>query len=69
MQLASGGEASKALEEDYVRMVEDGLHLEDAEPFEGLMARCADIAERANLMRSGIEKRGGEACAYIAGED
>jgi hypothetical protein len=29
-------------------MVEDGLLLEDAEPFDALMARCADIAVRAN---------------------
>jgi hypothetical protein len=42
------GDALKALEEDYARMVEDGLLLEDAEPFEALMARCADIAARAN---------------------
>jgi len=27
---------------------EDGLLLEDAEPFEALMARCADIAARVN---------------------
>jgi hypothetical protein len=43
-----GGDASKALQEDYGRMVEDGLLLDDAEPFEALMARCADIAARAN---------------------
>jgi hypothetical protein len=48
LQLVPGGEASKALEEDYGRMVEAGLLLEDAEPFETLMARCADIAVRAN---------------------
>ena len=29
-------------------MVEDGLLLEEAEPFEALMARCADIAVRAS---------------------
>jgi hypothetical protein len=29
-------------------MVEDGLLFDDAEPFEVLMARCADIAEHAN---------------------
>jgi hypothetical protein len=29
-------------------MVEDGLLLEDAAPFETLMERCADIAVRAN---------------------
>jgi hypothetical protein len=42
------GEGLKALEEDYARMVDDGLLLEDAEPFDALMARCADIAGRAN---------------------
>ena len=39
---------AKALEDDYARMVEDGLLFDDAEPFEALMARCADIAARAN---------------------
>jgi hypothetical protein len=29
-------------------MVEDGLPLEDAKAFEAFMARCADIAPRAN---------------------
>jgi Nucleotidyl transferase AbiEii toxin, Type IV TA system len=48
LQLVLAGDASKALEADYGRMVEDGLLLEDAEPFEVLMARCADIARRAN---------------------
>lgn len=48
LQLVPGGDAFKALQEDYGRMVEDGLLLDDAEPFEALMARCADIAARAN---------------------
>lgn len=48
LQLVPGGDASKTLQEDYDRMVEDGLLLDDAEPFEALMARCADIAARAN---------------------
>lgn len=48
LQLVPGGDASKALQEDYGRMVEDGLLLDDAEPFEALMVRCADIAARAN---------------------
>jgi hypothetical protein len=51
LQLVPGGDASKALQEDYDRMVKDGLLLDDAEPFDALMARCADIAARAN--RSG----------------
>jgi hypothetical protein len=45
---ADGG--AKALEEDYARMVEDGLLLDDAEAFTVLMERCADIAARANCV-------------------
>ena len=48
LRLAPVGDGLKALEEDYARMVDDGLLLEDAEAFEALMTRCADIAERAN---------------------
>jgi hypothetical protein len=48
LQLVPGGDGAKALAEDYARMVEDGLLLEGAEPFETLMARCAHIAARAN---------------------
>lgn len=48
LQLVPGGDAAEALQEDYGRMVEDGLLLDDAEPFEALMARCADIVARAN---------------------
>jgi len=52
LRLVPAGEALKILEEDYARMVEDGLLLEDTEPFEALMARCADIAARANRASS-----------------
>lgn len=48
LRLVPDGEALEALGEDYARMVDDGLLLDDSEPFEALMARCADIAERAN---------------------
>lgn len=48
LQLVPSGDGAKALAEDYARMVEDGLLLEDAEPFDTLMAHCADIAARAN---------------------
>jgi hypothetical protein len=51
LQLVPVGDGAKALEEDYARMVEDGLLFDDAEPFKALMARCADIAERANRVR------------------
>jgi hypothetical protein len=46
--LVPGGKALKALEDDYRRMVDDGLLLEDAETFGILMERCSDVAERAN---------------------
>jgi len=48
LRLVPGGEALAALSADYGQMVDDGLLLEDAEPFETLMARCDDIAARAN---------------------
>ena len=48
LQLVPVGDGAKALGDDYARMVEDGLLFDDAEPFEALMARCADIAARAN---------------------
>lgn len=48
LDLVPVGDGAKALEDDYARMVEDGLLFDDAEPFEALMARCADIAARAN---------------------
>lgn len=48
LQLAPNGDARAALATDYERMVEDGLLLEDAEPFEALIGRCREIAERAN---------------------
>lgn len=51
LRLVPAGDGLKALEEDYARMVDDGLLLEDAEPFDALMARCAEIAERANRVR------------------
>jgi hypothetical protein len=53
LQLAPSGEARAALATDYSRMVEDGLLLEDAELFEALIERCADIAERANRAAKG----------------
>jgi len=56
LQLVPVGEGAKALEDDYARMVEDGLLFDDSEPFEALMARCADIATRAN--RAGAQRGG-----------
>jgi hypothetical protein len=36
-------------------MVEDGLLLDDPEPFDALMVRCADIAVSANRAGRGAE--------------
>ncbi|HET9963017.1 MAG TPA: hypothetical protein VFQ34_11820 [Nitrospiraceae bacterium] len=46
--LVPGGKALEALEDDYRRMVDDGLLLEGAESSGTLMERCSDVAERAN---------------------
>jgi hypothetical protein len=48
LRLVPSGAGLKALEDDYARMVDDGLLLGDAEPFAALMANCAEIAVRAN---------------------
>lgn len=48
LRLVPAGYGAKALAEDYARMVGDGLLLDEAEPFETLMERCADITARAN---------------------
>ncbi len=48
LHLVPSGGAFEALKNDYARMVEDGLLLEDAEPFERLMEKCADLARQAN---------------------
>jgi hypothetical protein len=42
------GEGRKALEEDYSRMVGDGLLFDDAETFDELLERCAAICGKAN---------------------
>lgn len=52
LSLMPDGEAYETLASDYAQMVEGGLLHDDAEPFPGLMARCADIEERANANAS-----------------
>ncbi len=51
LRLVPAGEALKTLSDDYAHMVDDGLLLDDAESFDALLARCAEIADRSN--RSG----------------
>ena len=48
LQLVPEGPAYQALAEDYERMLNDGMILDDEERFDQLMERCADIQERAN---------------------
>ena len=52
LQLVPGGSARDALSEDYERMVADGMLLEDGEPFDELIERCADIETRANNLEA-----------------
>lgn len=48
LELVPTGPSLAALADDYARMVDDGLLLHDAEPFDDLMKRCQAIADRAN---------------------
>lgn len=48
LQLVPDGKVREALSEDYGRMVEGGMLPDDAEEFDVLMDRCADIQARAN---------------------
>jgi hypothetical protein len=48
LQLVPDAEALKSLEADYKKMADDGILLDDAEPFADLIERCADLVKRAN---------------------
>lgn len=48
LQLVPGDKALTALASDYQRMVDDGLLLDEGEPFERLLERCATIERKAN---------------------
>lgn len=48
LRLVPTGDALAALARDYGQMVDDGLLLEEAEPFAVLIERCASIADRVN---------------------
>ena len=43
LQLVPDGAARAALADDYGRMLADGMLLDDGEPFESIIERCADI--------------------------
>ena len=48
LQLVPAGAALAVLTDDYARMLADGMLLDNAEPFDALMERCAAIEARAN---------------------
>jgi hypothetical protein len=48
LRLVPEGASRQALADDYARMVEDGLLLDEAETFDALMQRIGDIEQRAN---------------------
>ena len=50
---ARSGDARKTLTEDYQRMVEDGLLLDNAEPFDVLLQRCQALALKVNAAALG----------------
>ena len=52
LQLVPRDGALIKLAADYQHMIEDGLFLDDAEPFDVLMERCQAIQQRANAARS-----------------
>ena len=48
LKLVPDADALKVLEADYKKMADDGILLDDAEPFSKLIERCADLEKRAN---------------------
>ena len=48
LQLVPAADALSTLSADYKHMVEDGLFLDDVEPFEALLERCQNIQQKAN---------------------
>ena len=48
LQLVPSGAARSVLANDYAMMLADGMLLDENEPFDVLMERCAEIEERAN---------------------
>jgi hypothetical protein len=48
LHLVPDAAALKVLEADYKKMADDGILLDDAEPFTALIVRCFDLEKRAN---------------------
>jgi hypothetical protein len=53
LDVAPSGDARQTLAEDHQRMVEDGLLLNNAEPFEVLLQRCQALALPVNAAALG----------------
>ncbi len=51
LRLVPEGGALAKLANDYQHMIDDGLLLDDAEPFEALLERCRVIQQKANAKR------------------
>ncbi len=51
LQLVPDDDALAKLAADYQQMVDDGLFLDEAEPFEALLDRCRAIQAKANAIR------------------
>ena len=52
LQLVPNDGALVKLAADYQHMVDDGLFLDDAEPFDALLERCRVIQQKANAKRA-----------------
>ena len=52
LQLVPSGAAHAVLANDYAKMLADGMLLEENEPFDALMERCAAIEARANGLKA-----------------
>lgn len=51
LRLVPGDKALTSLSLDYARMLDDGLLLGEAEPFEKLLEQCRDLEARANKVK------------------
>jgi hypothetical protein len=52
LRLVPAGAAREALARDYATMLPTGMLLDDDEPFDTVMERCAQIEERANAFHA-----------------
>ena len=52
LQLVPSGAAHAVLANDYAKMLADGMLLDENEPFDALMERCAAIEARANGLKA-----------------